>query len=198
MRSEWTIYAKQIVIFSLLFALLEIIVFATLSSLAVGQTMARVMTCQFYVYLIRDVLSLGILFFVLYRIGKKIREVNYGKLFLSALAFLAFAYHFEFLFKTIYFYATHPDYPTVNTNESSLETLIDLFSSYGVNINPPFYDPITYFIGELSNIVLHGTPVFVLPLVFNPLLLSLWVSIIVWLLTKKKNRFVFNESTLDN
>ena len=199
MRGEWKIYAKQIVIFSLLFATLEVVAFAVVSSIAAGQKIGGVLVCQFSVELIKDALSLAFLLLVLYRIAKRLEEVSYPKLIISAIVFLALSYHLEFFFKTIYFYSTHSGgYPDVEIVNASNDNLMRELSKHGLNIFPPYYSLNHYFFYALERLLNSRRTIPYLALIFNPILLSLWVSAVVWLLTKKKNRTVFNESTLDN
>ncbi len=199
MRGEWKIYAKQIVIFSLLFAALELVVFAVVSSFAAGQNIGTILTCQVSVELTKDVLSLGFLLMVLYRIAKRLEEVSYPKLIISAIVFLALSYHLEFFFKTIYFYSTHSGgYPDVDIVNASNDNLMRELSKHGLNIFPPYYSMNHYFFYALERLLNSRGTIPYIALIFNPIVLSLWVSGMIWLLTKKKNRNVFKESTLDN
>ncbi len=198
MSDEFKIIAKQLLVFSFLLGFLQLIVFMTGSFLATGKDFGTVITCQVYTHLTENLISLGVLFLVLVRISNRIGDVNFGKLLLAALLFAVISYHFWFLFKWIYFYSTHSGYVQQDLTGAGAQNIRYLIDKYGLNVVPPRYTPNYYFLNGLKNLLYSGVRFSILRVIFNPLVLSLWVSLIIWLLKRKNFSKPYNESTLEN
>lgn len=140
---------------------------------------------EFYIYWgeFESAIQIGVLTWFLVRISKRLENLNYWKLVIGSVVFFVISYHFNYLFDTVYFYATHPDYQA--KKEGGIEGLLSFFT--GRNETPPAYEPIRYFFGFIKQLyqqlqffdsrILGG---FLMILVLNPISLAFWPAWMVW------------------
>lgn len=193
------IILKEAILFSLLLAFLWALSSEVLLYCTEGKDQSHQAKFTIDWVLLEQLIELGVLFWMLWRVARKLQSDQYWPLVVSAITFFIVLYHINFCYYTVYFNMTHPNY--VEKDPNSLESLLTLF--HGRNSAPPVYDPIGSFFRffiELKNIRYNLNFQFLMEsFALNPVVLSFWLSVLPWAHFRNKRIMEnANQSTSDN
>jgi len=192
------IILKEAIVFSILLVFLWALSTEVLLCCTVGKEQSYQAEFTVHWMLLEQLIELGVLFWMLWRVARKLASHQYWPLVVSAITFFILLYHINFCYYTIYFNATHPDY--IEKDSNSLESVLTLF--HGRNSAPPTYDPIDSFFRffiELKNIRYNLNFQYITEsFALNPVALSFWLSVLPWAHFRNKGIISkSNQSTSD-